>query len=145
MYILESAEEMKLPAEAIAAVQTSLQLMGNANLHNSATRRNVVLTQLNPQLKQLLGDNDYKDAPPMLFGENFGSLARERIEAAAALTKILALQTGIGRVFTRATLKNIEAAGVADTTAAVTTDRRAGNHWETRTIPSTSSQRNDYV
>ena len=48
VYVLESAEEMKLPAEAIAAVQTSLQLMGNANLHNSAARRNVVLTQLNP-------------------------------------------------------------------------------------------------
>ena len=48
VYVLESAEEMKLPAEAIAAVQTSLQLMGNANLHNSAARRSVVLTQLNP-------------------------------------------------------------------------------------------------
>ena len=80
---------MKLPTEAIAAIQTSLQLIGNANQHNSIARRNAVLTQLNPQLKQLLGDADYKDAPPMLFGDNFGSLAKERLKAAAALTKTL--------------------------------------------------------
>jgi len=62
--------------------------MDNANIHNSAARRNAVLTQLNPHLKQLLGDNDYKDAPPVLLGENFSSLAKEWIEA-AALTKTL--------------------------------------------------------
>ena len=32
-------------------------------------------------------DVDFKKAPPFLFGENFGTLARERIEAVAALTK----------------------------------------------------------
>ena len=45
--------------------------------------------QLNPQLKQLVKDADFKEAPPFLFGENFGTLAKERLEAAAALTKTL--------------------------------------------------------
>ena len=74
------------------AIQISLQLMGNANQHNSIARRNALLTQLNPQLKQLVEDVDFKDAPPLLFGENFGTLAKERIEAAAALTKTLGLE-----------------------------------------------------
>ena len=90
--VLERAEELSLPAEAIAAIQTSLQLMGNANQHNSIARRNALLMQLNPQLKQLVEDVDFKEAPPFLFGENFGTLAKERIEAAAALTKTLSRQ-----------------------------------------------------
>ena len=89
--VLERAEELNLPAEAIAAIQTSLQLMGNANQHNSIARRNALLMQLNPQLKQLVEDVDFKEAPPFLFGENFGTLAKERLEAAAALTKTLGL------------------------------------------------------
>ena len=80
---------MSLPAEAIAAIQTSLQLMDNANQHNSIACRNALLLQLNPQLKQLVEDVDFKEAPLFLFGENFGTLAKERIEAAAALTKTL--------------------------------------------------------
>ena len=87
--VLERAEELNLPAEAIAAIQTSLQLMGNANQHNSIACRNALLMQLNPQLKQLVEDVDFKEAPPFLFGENFGTLAKERLEAAAALTKTL--------------------------------------------------------
>lgn len=89
--ILERAEELYLPPEAIGAIQTALQLMGNANQHNSIAHRNALLTQLNPQLKQLVEDIDFKEAPPLLFGENFGTLAKERIEAAAALTKTLGL------------------------------------------------------
>jgi len=34
-------------------------------------------------------DNDFKDAAPLLFGDNFGALAKERLEAAAALKKTL--------------------------------------------------------
>ena len=89
--VLERAEELTLLAEAIGAIQTSLQLMGNANQHNSIARRNALLIQLNPQLKQLVEDVDFKEAPPFLFGENFGTLAKERIEAAAALTKTLGI------------------------------------------------------
>ena len=48
-----------------------------------------MLTQMNPQLKGLMRDNDFKDAAPLLFGDNFGALAKERLEAAAALKKTL--------------------------------------------------------
>jgi len=69
--------------------------MDNTNQHNSIACSNAVLTLLNPQLKQLLGDTDCKEVPPMLFGENFGSLAKERLEAAAvALTKTLQTNKG---------------------------------------------------
>ena len=83
---------MSLPAEAIAAIQTSLQLIGNANQHNSIAHRNALLLQLNPQLKQLVEDVDFKEALPFLFAENFGTLAKERLEAAAALTKTLGVE-----------------------------------------------------
>ena len=72
---LEKTEELELPVEAIAAIQTSLQLMGNANHHTSVSRRNALLMQLNPRLKPLFTDADFKEAPPLLFGESFGSLA----------------------------------------------------------------------
>jgi len=45
-----------------------------------------MLTQMNPKLKGLMRDNDFKDAAPLLFGDNFGALAKERLEAAAALS-----------------------------------------------------------
>ena len=85
--MLEKAEELESPAEAIAAIQISLQLMGNANHHTSISRRNALLMQLNPRLKPLFTDADFKEAPPLLFGESFGSLAKERLDAATALKK----------------------------------------------------------
>ena len=42
-------------------------------------------------MKQLVEDINFKEAPPFLIGENFGTLAKERIEAAAALTKTLGI------------------------------------------------------
>ena len=71
-------------------IQTSLQLMGNANYHHSAERRKVLLQHFNPLLKQLVEESDFKDAPSMLFSENFRVLAKQRIEVAAALKKTLA-------------------------------------------------------
>jgi len=38
--------------------------------------------------------SDFKEAPPLLFGENFGSVAKQRIEVAAALKKTLAPNKG---------------------------------------------------
>jgi len=84
---LERADELELPAEAISAIQTSLQLMGNANHHTSVSRRNALLTQRNPRLKPLFTDADFKEASPLLFGESFGTLAKERLDAATALKK----------------------------------------------------------
>ena len=87
VFILEKAEELELPKEVIGGIQTALQLLGNANFHHSASRRQALMLQLNPKLKQLFSDADFKDAAPYLFEENFGTLAKERLEAAEALKK----------------------------------------------------------
>ena len=94
MFILEKAEELELPKEVISGIQTALQLMGNANYHHSTSRRQALMLQLNPKLKQLFPDGDFKDAAPYLFGENFGALAKERLEAADALKKAIASDRG---------------------------------------------------
>ena len=92
--VLEKADEFVLPPEAVNMIQTSLQLMGNGNYHHSSERRKILLQHLNPQLKQLVEESDFKEAPPILFGENFGSVAKQKIEAAAALKKTLAPDKG---------------------------------------------------
>jgi len=53
IFILEKAEELELPKEVIGSIQTALQLMGNANFHRTTARRQALLTQLNPKLRQL--------------------------------------------------------------------------------------------
>ena len=68
--------------------------MGNANYHQSTEHRKALLQHLNPLLKQLIEESDFKDTPPMFFGENFGVLAKQRIEAAAALKKTLVTNKG---------------------------------------------------
>ena len=88
--VLGRAEEFSLPPEAINMIQTLIQLMGNANYHHSTERRKALLQHLNPLLKQVVEESDFKETPPMLFSENFGVLAKQRIEAAAALKKTLA-------------------------------------------------------
>lgn len=67
VFILEKAEELALPKEVIGGIQTALQLMGNANFHNSVACRQALMNQLNPKLKQLFEENDFKDAAPFLF------------------------------------------------------------------------------
>ena len=88
--LLERDEEFQLPAEAIQMIQASLVLMGNASFHHSTERRKGLLQHLNPQLKQLVEESDFKEAAPMMFGENFGTIAKQCLEAAAALKKTLA-------------------------------------------------------
>ena len=58
------------------------------NHHSSEHRK-----PFNPQLKQMVEESDFKEAP-LLFGEIFGSIAKQRIEAAAALKKNLASDKG---------------------------------------------------
>ena len=141
--VLERAEELNLPAEAIPAIQTSLQLMGNANQHNSIARRNALLMQLNPQLKQLVEDVDFKEAPPFLFGENFGTLAKERLEAAAALTKTLGVDKS-RQGFHRSHPQGNQGRGVAPSSAAVTTGKGDGKPIQAKpTTQGNSHQRND--
>ena len=44
VYVLEKAEELELPAEVTGAIQTSLQLLGNASLQNTIDWRKTILT-----------------------------------------------------------------------------------------------------
>ena len=85
--LLEKAEDLELPAEAINGIQTSLQLMGNANYQHSMDRRHAIMMQVNPKLKHLICHMDFHDAAPLLFGEKFGSMAKERLEAAEVIKK----------------------------------------------------------
>ena len=61
--------------------------MGNANYQHSMNRRHALMMQLNPKLKQMFSYKDFQDAAPFLFGENFGTMAKECLEAAEALRK----------------------------------------------------------
>ena len=75
--------------EAIPMVQSAIRLLGDATQHQSAMRRKVIMQHLNPQLQTLMKDVDFKGTQPLLFEENFGEKAKARMEAAAALQKIV--------------------------------------------------------
>ena len=45
------------------------------------------MMQLNPTLRQLFSYKDLQDATPFLFGENFGTLAKDHLEVVEALRK----------------------------------------------------------
>ncbi len=91
---LEMAEAGELtPEAAVANTQAALVLLGNASQQFAADCRKTLLQQLNPKLKSLVEDSDFSDAPPFLFGADFGKVAKERLDAAAALKKV---STGAG-------------------------------------------------
>ena len=74
-------------AEIVKALQTALLFLGNALQHHVEQRHQAILQQLNPQLKSLIKDENFADAPPYLFGEHFASLAKECLEVALVLKK----------------------------------------------------------
>ena len=74
-------------AEMIQGIRNALLLLGNASQQHSLQRRKAILQHLNPQLKSLVQDTDFAEAPPYLFGTKFGELAKERLEAAALIQK----------------------------------------------------------
>ena len=57
----------------------------------------VIMQHLNPQLKTLMKDVDFKGNQPLLFGENFGEKGKARMEVAATLQKIVTLAGSKGR------------------------------------------------
>ena len=88
--LLETAHEDRLdPKTAVTMVQSALLLMGDASQHQLARRREVILKQLNPQIAELMKEEDYAKALPFLFGEDFGAKVKARMEEAAALKKTL--------------------------------------------------------
>ena len=97
--ILERAEELEVPKEVIDGVHMALLLPRNAKYHHSTTRRQALLLQLNANLKQLVSDADFKDSVLHLFGESFGALAKEHLEAAEALKKATSSDKGHHRGF----------------------------------------------
>ena len=62
-------------------------LLGNASQHHAVQCRQVILQQLNPKLKSLIKDEDFRDAPSFLFNERFASVTKECLDAAAVLKK----------------------------------------------------------
>jgi len=92
IFLLEKVEELELPAEVINGIEISLQLMGNANYQHSMNQKHALMMQLNPKLKWLFSYKDFKDAAPFLFGEKFGALAKERLEAAEVLRRTMATE-----------------------------------------------------
>ena len=77
-------------------LQTALVLMGDAFQHHSALRRKQLLQHLNPQLKELMKE-DFVALQPYLFGKDFGSIVKGKLEAAAALKKAVYPQSGKGK------------------------------------------------
>lgn len=73
--------------DIIQGIRNALLLLGNASQQHSLQRRKTILQHLNPQLKSLVQDADFTEAPPYLFGAKFGELAKERLEAAALIQK----------------------------------------------------------
>ena len=83
--------------EAIPMLQSSLMLMGDASQHQSSMRRKDILHHLNPQLKRLMNESDFTGVQPYLFSEDFGIKAKEKLDAAAALRKVVYQQPAKGK------------------------------------------------
>ena len=75
--------------EAIPMIQLAIQLLGDASQHHSSQRRKAITQHLNSQLQTLMKDEDFKGSQPLLFGEDFGEKVKARIEAVAALKKVV--------------------------------------------------------
>ena len=136
--VLERAEEFSLPPEAINMIQTSLHLMNNANYHHSTECRKALLQHLNPLLKQLVEESDFKEAPPMV--KILGCWLNKELRLQQHLRKPLRPIKGNG-VFSRATLERIGAAGMAVQCTAA--KEEVGSPGETKFPRRHNSQRND--
>ena len=88
--LLESTDDENFTIkEAIPMVQSAVRLLGDATQHHSSLRRKAIMQHLNPQLQTLMKDVDFKGSQPLLFGDDFGEKAKSRMEAAAALRKVV--------------------------------------------------------
>lgn len=64
-----------------------IQGIRNALQQYTLQRQKMIIQHLNPQLKSLVQDAYFTEAPFYLFSANFGVLAKERLEAAALIQK----------------------------------------------------------
>lgn len=85
MATIELAEAGDLtPEAAVANTQAALVFIGNTSQPFAADRRKALLQQL----KSLVEDSDFSEAPPFLFETDFGKVAKERLYAGEALKKV---------------------------------------------------------
>ena len=89
------------PEAAVANTQAALVFIGNTSQHFAADRRKALLQQLNPKLKSLVEDSDFSEAPPFLFGTDFGKVAKERLDATEVLKKVSTSSGWAGKVFSK--------------------------------------------
>jgi len=75
--------------EAIPMVQSAVRLLGDATQYHLSIRRKAIMQHLNSQLQTLMKDVDFKGSQLLLFGEDFGEKAKSKMEAAAALKKVV--------------------------------------------------------
>ena len=77
-FLLEELDKGTLtPQTTREAAQTALKLLGNASCHISADRRKNVLGDLNPRLTDVADeDEQYREAPPNLFGDELKALQK---------------------------------------------------------------------
>lgn len=80
--IIEIAEVGQLTPElAVSTAQTALVLMGNVHQRMAQERCKYLLMNLNYALKGIAKDKkSFKNAAPILFGDEFGKLATERVD-----------------------------------------------------------------
>ena len=83
--------------EAIPMLLSSLMLMGDASQHQSSRRRKDILHHLNPQLKRLMNESDFTEVQLYLFSKHFGIKAKEKLDVAAALRKVVYQQPAKGK------------------------------------------------
>ena len=116
---------MELPAEAVSAIQASLQLTGNANHHTSVSRRNALLMQLNPRLKPLFTDADFGGGGRCCcLGKALEHWQRNDWMLQQPSKRQFSLARELLRVFRRATPRDTKAAGVATSPAATGEETR---------------------
>ncbi len=89
-HIVEQAQQGSLTAEsATEAATRALRFLGNASATISADRRRQVAEHINKDLKPLLEDEEqFKEAPPHLFGRDFEKSAKEHMDSVRSLRKI---------------------------------------------------------
>lgn len=85
--VMENAEMGELTLKGmVSVVQSVLVLMGNAHQNMAQERRKKILLQLNPAMAK--EEKGFKNAAPMLFGDQFAKWATGRVEAVKAIKKL---------------------------------------------------------
>ena len=85
--ILESKARGNFNLDSVVdAVHTALKLLGNASCHSAVERRKNLLSDLNPNFKDMAEEDEvFKSLAPQLFGDGLSMKAKERDDELNAL------------------------------------------------------------